>query len=237
MSLAVIERWESVQRLEVDPALRVHEESDAGLLASVTGRTSEEIERRQAAGHRAYLARQGGEPAAYGWVATRTATLGELGLTLHVGPEERYLWNFVTLRAWRGRGIYPRLLQAIIAAESRLGALRYWIAYAPENHASAAGIRKAGFTKVAELSFSTGGGAAVRPLEPGDGVRVAALLGVDGSATALSPCWKCVRAGRGAMSCAEGECACDYQRPETACATPHPAGVHVGGGPMQSPAA
>ena len=112
--------------------------------------------RRPAAGHRAYVATLDGAPAAWGWIATREAEIGELATRFAIPPGERYLWNFVTLAPFRGLGVYPRLVDAIVRAESR-EAERFWIAYAPENRASASGIGKAGFTTLAELSFDADG--------------------------------------------------------------------------------
>jgi GNAT superfamily N-acetyltransferase len=40
--------------------------------------------------------------------------LASLGAAFALPERERYLWNFVTLPAHRGRGIYPRLLAAIV---------------------------------------------------------------------------------------------------------------------------
>jgi hypothetical protein len=57
--------------------------------------------RRFDAGHRAYVALLNGRPAAWGWVATRSADIGELGATFAIPAGERYLWNFVTLASHR----------------------------------------------------------------------------------------------------------------------------------------
>ena len=199
------------------PALAVRREHDAAVMAALQARPEAEMRRRLADGHRAYVAWRGDEPAAWGWVATRAAEIGELGAAFALPPGERYLWNFVTRPAHRGLGIYPRLLDAIVRAEAH-EAERFWVVYAPENHASGAGIAKAGFTSVAELSFDARRRAALRDLLPG-GARVAArVLGLPESRDALAPCWRCVRAGRGVMHCAAGRCRCDYQRPETGCA-------------------
>jgi hypothetical protein len=84
------------------------------------------------------------------------------------------------------------LLDAIVRAESRESE-RIWIAYAPENHASGAGIRKAGFVALAELSFEPLGAAAVRGTVPGGGRAAARLLGLPEAREALAPCWRCVR--------------------------------------------
>ncbi len=203
--------------IEALPGLVVRRIDDAELMAALQGRVPEHMARRFDAGHRAYVAYRDGAPAAWGWVATKTAEIGELGSTFQVPHGERYLWNFVTIAAHRGLGIYPRLLDAIVRAESR-DAERFWIAYAPENHASGAGIRRAGFVDLAELSFDADGAAALRSLIPGGARAASRVLGLPEAHVELAQCWRCVRAGRGSMSCAPGRCRCDYQRPESGCA-------------------
>jgi GNAT superfamily N-acetyltransferase len=197
--------------------LEVHTVWDADYMARLQGRSVEEIEQRFANGHRAYVAWRNEEPAAWGWVATRSASIGELSASFMMSQGERYLWNFVTLPAYRGLGIYPRLLQAIVRSES-VDAERFWIGYAPENHASGSGIAKAGFVAQAEMSFDTSGRPALRALTPGGAAASARVLGIRETTEELTPCWRCVRAGRGAMACAEGECSCDYQEPRSGCA-------------------
>jgi GNAT superfamily N-acetyltransferase len=217
MPFAARHRSDPAPNLEPMSDLSVHRVEDAALMAVLQGRDEKDIARRFDAGHRVYVATCDGQGAAWGWVATRTAEIGELGAAFTLPAGERYLWNFVTLESYRGRGIYPRLLEAIVRKESR-EAERFWIAYAPENHASGAGIRKAGFVDLAELSFDAAGHAALRALLPG-GARVASrVLGLPEAQEALAPCWRCVRAGRGSMSCASGECRCDYQQPKSGCA-------------------
>jgi ribosomal protein S18 acetylase RimI-like enzyme len=217
MPFAARHRNDPVPAMEPIAALTVGRVEDAAVMAALQGRPAAEMAGRLAAGHRAYVARRDGEPAAWGWVATHSASIGELGSTFAVPAGERYLWNFVTLAAHRGLGIYPRLLDAIVRAESR-EAERFWIAYAPENHASGAGIRKAGFVALAELSFDADGRAALKALVPGGGRAASNVLGLPEVHDPLAPCWRCVRAGRGAMSCAAGSCRCDYQQPRSGCA-------------------
>ena len=197
--------------------LAVAAETRAETMAALQRRSVEEMAQRFERGHRAYVASRGGEPAAWGWVATRSADIGELGTSFPIPSGDRYLWNFVTAPAHRGLGIYPRLLDEIVRAESA-EASRFWVAYAPENHASGAGIRKAGFVNVAELSFDAERRPALHPILPGGAVLAAHLLGLPESRGRLAPCWKCVRNGKpAAAACAEGRCCCDYQRPELAC--------------------
>ncbi len=199
------------------PGLAVHRELDASTMAQIQSRSVAEIEARFAGGHRAYIATLHGAVAAWGWVATSAASIGEVQATFSLAPHDRYLWNFVTLVAYRGRGIYPRLLDAIVAAESVEGE-RFWIAFAPENRASGSGIEKAGFTLVAELSFDGAGKPVVRDIRDGGGSAAAQLLGIPEITGAVAQCWRCARSGHPSeSSCATGSCACDYQQATKPC--------------------
>lgn len=218
MSLAVRHRRDPVPPLTPLAGLVVRREADAGVMAGLQWRTETEMALRFAAGHRAYLALLDGEPAAWGWVATLSAEIGELGSVFAIPEGERYLWNFVTLKTHRGKGIYPRLLDAMVRAESA-EAERFWIAYAPENHASGSGIRRAGFVTVAGLSFDAEGRPAVSDTAAGGAAAAARLLGIRAADEPLAPCWRCARAAMpAAAACAPGTCTCDYQRPEPGCA-------------------
>jgi ribosomal protein S18 acetylase RimI-like enzyme len=218
MPIAARHRDDPIPPLRTPEGFWVREETTAATMAALQGRPEGEIARRFADGHRAYVAWLHETPAAWGWVATRTAEIGELGTGFRIPTGERYLWNFVTLPAHRGLGIYPCLVDAIVRGESRQAA-RFWIAYAPENHASGSGVRKAGFVTLAELSFDAGGRPALQPILAGGDILAMRLLGLSRAAGDLSPCWRCVRAGRGAtMTCRDGACRCDYQRPQMGCA-------------------
>jgi GNAT superfamily N-acetyltransferase len=218
MPIATRHRDDRISQLTPLPSLAVRREVDAEVMAVLQGKSEAVMTRRFDAGHRAYVALWDGEPAAWGWVATRSAEIGELSSTFTIPSGVRYLWNFVTSKGHRGKGIYPRLLDAIVRAESREAA-RFWIAYAPENRASGSGIRKAGFTTMAELSFDGAGRPALRGTVPGGGRAAARVFGFAEAAEPLASCWRCARAATTAVtSCGTGVCACDYQRPEIGCA-------------------
>jgi GNAT superfamily N-acetyltransferase len=217
MPIAIRDRNVEPVALPPLPALQVRRTSDARLMADLQRRPIEEMIRRFADGHRAYVAWYDGVAAAFGWVATRVAEIGELKAHIEVPKGHRYLWNFVTLPSHRGLGIYPRLLNEIVRAEST--AERFLIAYAPENRASGSGITKAGFTLVADMSFDDLGHASVATRRGEDAADVARFVGLPLTTAALTPCWKCVRAGRGPMACEAGKCRCDYQRPDVTCAS------------------
>lgn len=152
-----------------------------------------EAQARLTQGHKCYIAYLEDEPAAYGWVAQRQATVGELQLEFALGPETVYLWDFATLPAWRGRGIYPRLLQTIVRSEA---ARQFWIMHAPENGASARGIRRAGFAPVGTISFRADATVALAPTgDAGQALVGAQLLHlpvlVPNTQVSLNPCWRC----------------------------------------------
>ena len=130
MPFATRHRDDPMPTLSPLAALEVHHVWDVAFMAELQQRTETEIATRFTDGHRPYVAWHDETPAGFGWVATRTASIGELGATFTIPEGERYLWNFVTLPSHRGLGIYPRLLQAIVAEESRQAA-RFWIGYAP----------------------------------------------------------------------------------------------------------
>lgn len=146
------------------------------LVAGLAGLTVGEARARAAGRNTLYLARVGAEPVAYGWSASGAAEIGGL-LRFEVPEGERYLWDFVTLAGWRGRGIYPRLLQAVLR-EEREAARRWWIGHDAPNVASGRGILRAGFSQVGEVR-TLRGGLALRPTGPLERARLgAALLGI-----------------------------------------------------------
>ncbi|HEX5167236.1 MAG TPA: GNAT family N-acetyltransferase [Thermomicrobiales bacterium] len=100
----------------------------------------------RAEGHRLYVARIDTAITGHGWAATRTASIGEVGARMQLARNERYLWGFVTSPEWRGQNIYPALIQAILRREA--DADRFWIGHDADNHPSARGVLKAGFTPV-----------------------------------------------------------------------------------------
>jgi GNAT superfamily N-acetyltransferase len=135
--------------LEMIPAI------DVGLVATLGNKDPRKLEDRIRKNHQPWLAIIAGEPVGYGWVTAGDLTIGELDLDLSLRAGSRYLWDFFTVPKWRGNGIYPRLLQAIIAYE--VAAERFWIGHDLSNIASAHGIAKAGFCEVGTVYRSSEG--------------------------------------------------------------------------------
>lgn len=207
MSLATWWRGDPLPQLSPLADFAVMVIDNPAILHPVTNLSGREIEHRLTEGHQPYVGLMAGKPVAYGWLATRQADIGELKLTFRLPAQHRYLWDFATQPPWRGRGIYPHLLQAILAQDTHK-AVYFWIIHAPENGPSRAGIRKAGFSPVGQLSLDRDGHVALSGVGEEERVYAAAgLLGVPLAHSVLSPCWHCGGANYAALPGA-ARCTC-----------------------------
>ncbi|HET7080392.1 MAG TPA: GNAT family N-acetyltransferase [Chloroflexia bacterium] len=191
MALATWWRGDPLPTLAPLPEFHVEASRDAALIGQVGGLTAAQAQRRLDQGHQPYLAYIGAAPAGYGWLAQQEAEIGELGLRFALPPADRYLWDFATLPAWQGYGIYPRLLQHILRQQA-LPVERVWIIYAPENTPSGAGMHKAGLLPAGQLSFGSDGAVGLAVIGAPQRAQAGAdLLGVPIIETVLAPCWSC----------------------------------------------
>jgi GNAT superfamily N-acetyltransferase len=227
--------WHRSDHLPADmgtPGVVVRAIDNVSLLGALTELAGEEVQRRLAHAHQPYVAWLDAHPVAYGWVAREQASVGELGQTLRLDARTRYLWDFVTLPAWRGQRIYQRLLHGILEQEG--SAEQFWIIHAPENRASGRGIRRAGFLQVGELSFlddkrpalAQFGSAADRASEGAALLDVQLLSGL--CACALAPWWRCQLQLSSDCGCVSGRAVCGETRGTcSAVSEPAPLGVSV----------
>jgi len=173
--------WRGDPLPELSPldGLAVARVDDARVIAAIARLSEDEAHQRLTTGNRAYIARMRGAAVAHGWSAVRTVEIGEIPLSFTLPPGDHYLWAFATAPDWRGRGIYPRLLQAMLRAEMDEAA-RFWIGHEPGNAASARGILKAGFTHAGDLFILPSGGMALAPAGPPERARAGAdVLGAE----------------------------------------------------------
>ena len=155
--------------------LRVTAPDEVDVVQRLSGLSEAMLDERLRSAHRPYLAWLDATPVAYGWSAAGRTGFGSPPVTFDVPSGNRYLMDFATLHEWRGRGIYPRLLQAILTLESA-GVERFWVLHHRENRASARGIEKAGLGRVAEIWFLAEGGLGLVGSGPDERVGAGARL-------------------------------------------------------------
>lgn len=160
-------RGDALPICESMSGLTVEASKHVELLSHLMGIPSAALREQLGLGHRAYLARLETLPVAVGWSATGEVALFGGRATLHIPANHRYLYGFVTHPDWRGRGIYPYLLQAILQTEEQE---HFWIIHLQENTPSQRGIHKAGFRGAGRLFFLPTGGLGLIP-PPGDSER------------------------------------------------------------------
>jgi GNAT superfamily N-acetyltransferase len=153
------------------------ERADASALwqiADLCGEAASVLVERCESGHQPWQALIDGEPIGWGWVATGRAHIGGLEIDLELEPGERYLWDFTTLPAYRGRRVYSALLRAILA--NGIGARRFWIGHDAANVASRHGILRAGFREVLAAHLTANGNVVARPHGPNELAADGAIL-------------------------------------------------------------
>jgi hypothetical protein len=86
--------------------------------------------------------------ASYGWINPNGKhTLGELDLVMDLGNKTESLYDFHTFEEFRGRGLYPFLLQKIVVRNKKAKLIYVF----PSNLSSVKGIKKAGFKFLGNL--------------------------------------------------------------------------------------
>jgi hypothetical protein len=126
-------------------------ESVTALAEAMGGDASAEILKRFETGRRCYAAWLGDQLAAYGWVSFNEEHIGELNLRLTLLPGEAYIWDCVTLPAFRQKYLYSALLVYILGELRSESLCLVWIGADLDNVASQRGIAHAGFRQVADL--------------------------------------------------------------------------------------
>jgi len=128
-------------------------EAAASLAMAMGPEQLPEVQRRFAVGKRCFVARFEGEIAAYGWVSQGIERIGELERSLHMEPDEAYIWDCATLPAFRRRGLYTTLLRHIAIVLGGEGVRRLWIGTSIQNRPSLMGMAAAGFRPVIKVTF------------------------------------------------------------------------------------
>lgn len=89
----------------------------------------------------------------YCWVAFQQAKVGEINRIIKLRRNELYLYDAFTLPHYRGKGLFPALLIAILGLARSQGYSRALIFSLRENRPSVIGIEKAGFRLLQSIYF------------------------------------------------------------------------------------
>ena len=103
---------------------------------------------------RCFLLMAGDDIASYGWVTQGKESVGELERDFNLLDSEAYIWDCVTLPAWRKKGLYSALLSNIIYQLHEEGVRSLWIGASRENQPSVRGLANAGFERVADVNYN-----------------------------------------------------------------------------------
>lgn len=154
MPFATWWRGDPLPKLPSLSAFSARRATDPVLLGRLTRLPESVLAARFDTDNEIFVAFVADEPAGYGWLARRSGGIDALDYSFDLPSGNGYLWDFVTLPDWRGRGVYPHLLQAILRQEPDIE--RFWIGFEARNLASARGIQKAGFHVVGDLATADG---------------------------------------------------------------------------------
>jgi RimJ/RimL family protein N-acetyltransferase len=106
----------------------------------------EDCDRRLERGDLCYGAWVDGELAHYSWVQlTGEHPIRSAGIAIAIEPGDRWIYNSRTSERFRGRGVYPAVLQYVATEQLAAGASCVWIYTSESNARSMHAIEKAGF--------------------------------------------------------------------------------------------
>lgn len=123
------------------------------LTAAMNLSTATLIRQRLEGNRRCFIMKVDGQIATYGWVTHGVERVGELERTFHLQNDEAYIWDCVTLPAYRGQRCYSALLSHITYHLHREGTPRIWIGASLPNDPSVKGFANAGFQPVVWLTY------------------------------------------------------------------------------------
>jgi hypothetical protein len=155
----------------------------AGLVAAMAGE-GDLAGHRFARGCRVFAASIGGEVAAYGWLSSRTEWIGEIRLELTPEAGAAYVWNCLTLPAYRRRGMFRAVVVRISSVLREEGVARLWIASGGGGAEKA--LPDAGYRQVLKLAEAQ---------LPPAGLRLLRVTGIPGTDPGLVSAARRVLAG------------------------------------------
>ena len=106
-------------------------------------------------GEQFWTAQQDDRIVSYIWATKASVEIGEIYAVVRPREDEIYLYDAFTFDAYRGRNLYPAVLQQILVHGRKTGLRRALIFVLSDNIASIRGVKKAGFKEFQRVTYST----------------------------------------------------------------------------------
>lgn len=104
-------------------------------------------------GTQSFVAVAGGAIAGFAWVGRYRLRIAEINYQYPLASDELFIYDCFVAPAFRGQGIYPAMIGAILEESRGAGLKRALIAVTSVNRASIRGILKAGFTEFNRIVY------------------------------------------------------------------------------------
>ncbi len=91
----------------------------------------------------------------YCWATNAAVEIGEIRSIIQPRADEIYLYDAFTFTEYRGRNLYPALLQRILQHSREAGLRRALIFVLSDNIASIRGVEKAGFREFQRVTYNS----------------------------------------------------------------------------------
>jgi len=135
----------------VDVVERTHEHIDQ--LLDIMYVSREGILARFDRGERCFAVLQDDRVISFFWSQVGLKDWDEMDLQFNLPANQGWMYNGITIKPARGRGLYPNIIRHMVKMLRQEGIQEYYVDVKPKNRASVRGLEKAGFTKIAIVAM------------------------------------------------------------------------------------
>jgi len=104
-------------------------------------------------GERCFAVLENNRVISFFWSQVNLKDWEEMDLRLDLQRDRSWMYNSITVKQARGRGLYPKIIRHMFETLRRTGVNHFFVDVQPHNRASIRGLEKAGFTRIAIVSM------------------------------------------------------------------------------------
>jgi ribosomal protein S18 acetylase RimI-like enzyme len=138
-----------------DPSLNIKEltaaDIDKMLEVMYVSRTG--LQKRFSRGERCFAVLDNGKIISFFWAQFCIRNIRELHLQFNLRPNQAWMYNAITVKTARGRGLYPNIIRYMARVLQDSGIDEAFVDVKPNNTASVNGLKKAGYTPVVLINM------------------------------------------------------------------------------------